>query len=304
VSASQVRIATGANDRHIPHVATLIESLAAACAPGTVAVHVLHDETVTPDMQERLRHAAHQHEIDVEFLSPSDAALRDLPLGPEVSGFPSLIWLRIWLPELLPTAERVLYLDADTLVLHDPRVLWDLDLGDHLLGAVRNRDQPAGRPAPYFNSGVLMMNLARMREEQTSQRLIDVGRSLPVDVAYPDQDALNIVCAGRWLALHPKWNAFAALFCFPDRAAPPDLAISEATVSPAILHFEGSDFAKPWNHRCVHPHRELYREYRGRTPWPLARLEGSDLPRQILARLPARHQVAISRLRGRVRRPR
>src|SRR5215212_1225074 len=85
-----------------------------------------------------------------------------------------------------------------------------------------------------------------------------------------------------------------------DAYADESVAFAEAVASPAILHFEGSIFAKPWNYRCIHPHRNLYREYRRRTPWPLTALEGSGLKERILNVLPARQQLMLGLLKRRL----
>src|SRR3546814_10949735 len=64
------------------------------------------------------------------------------------------------------------------LPIYDIAALWNLSLGDKVLGAARNLffvrhddlDLPAG--ADYFNAGVLLMNLKRWREADGTARLI------------------------------------------------------------------------------------------------------------------------------------
>ena len=91
-----------------------------------------------------------------------------------------------------------------------------------------------GLPSPrlYFNSGVLLMDLARLREggyvseivEFASARLhpaltlqaLEPGADAaglrrhaslhPGQLIFGDQDAMNAVLAGERLALHPRWN--------------------------------------------------------------------------------------------------
>ena len=48
------------------------------------------------------------------------------------------MWYRIFLPELLPDVDRVLYLDADTIAVDSLAPLWEIDLDDSYLGAVTN----------------------------------------------------------------------------------------------------------------------------------------------------------------------
>ena len=113
--------------------------------------------------------------------------------------FTSAMWLRIFLPELMPDADKVLYLDADTLAVDSLAPLWDTDLSGHALGAVTNVFQhnhvqrPAelglSGPEVYFNSGRAAdepRRLARarrdaalMRGRERRPRLARPGRAEP-----------------------------------------------------------------------------------------------------------------------------
>src|SRR5437879_3158835 len=78
-------------------------------------------------------------------------------------------WYRIFLPELLPELDRVLYLDADVIVVDSLIPLWNVDLSEDYLAAVTNVFQAAhvhrpvelglAGPRAYFNSGVMVLNL-------------------------------------------------------------------------------------------------------------------------------------------------
>lgn len=127
---------------------------------------------------------------------------------------------RLLLPELLPDRDSIVYIDCDVVVRQDlSRLYGSLDLGDNLLAAVYEApiEDQASRfkalgcnPEKYFNSGFLVMNLAKMREEGTSSRLLE---ALKVDyLEFPDQDALNQVCKGRVLPLSPVYNSIRTFF--------------------------------------------------------------------------------------------
>jgi lipopolysaccharide biosynthesis glycosyltransferase len=213
----------------------------------------------------------------IAFLEVPDARVAGLPVR---GYFTKAMWYRMFLPELLPSAERVLYLDVDTLALGDLAALCELDLGDALVAAVTNVLEPWGEhwpeklglsgPEAYFNSGVLLMNLAAMRAEGTSDALLAHVREQADALYWPDQDALNVVLAGRRLALEPRWNAMNNLHARAERAD--ELfgvaAAEEARRRPLIRHFEGPGVAKPWHRGSTVPDRERWFAYRRRTPWP------------------------------------
>ncbi len=109
-----------------------------------------------------------------------------------------------------------MYLDADILVLDDLESLWETDLEGAVVGAVLDGLDPklkhgdpgfeeVPRVQDYFNSGVLLIDLGRWREERISERALELLINHPQSL-FSDQDALNIVCDGRWKKLDPRWN--------------------------------------------------------------------------------------------------
>ncbi len=269
-----IHVACAAEGAYVPHSAAMLHSVLAQA--GDVQVHYLHG----PGFREA-------------------AALRELvdgiafhPVAPEaVAGFPSrhrftpAMWYRLFLPELLPDVDRVLYLDADTLAMDSLAELWATDLEGHWVAAVTNVFEPwsIGRPKElglagpeaYFNSGVLLFNLGEMRRDGRGEALRELVRTRGDELLWPDQDALNLVLGERRLALHPRWNCMNSVLAF-DAAR--DVfgaeAVEEARRRPGIRHFEGPDANKPWHLLCDAPGREAYFEHRRATPWPRVRREG------------------------------
>lgn len=163
---------------------------------------------------------------------------------------------RLLLPQLLPRLERVIYLDVDLVVMGDLAPLWRLALGDrplaakpssspgtewgiqmiyHALSALPAVEAAAWRRALHqhgglgfkaFNAGVLVMNLARMRQDGATGTMLGLVRH----AAMNDQDALNVYAGTRYLPLDPSWNA-----------APRQ----DDTVGARIVHFVGP--VKPWD---------------------------------------------------------
>ncbi len=194
--------------------------------------------------------------------------------------FPTAHWYRVALPDLLAEADRVLYLDCDLLVLDDLTDLWKTDLEGNLLAAVTNvfpsREGEAKlcsalsiRPGEYFNTGVLLMDLAAMRREGAGERVLAFAEANHDLLFLPDGDALNAILASRRLRLDPRWNCLTGTLRLPWSA---DLYGSEAVAAAregaAIRHFEGSGANKPWHPGADEADRALYLRYRALTPWP------------------------------------
>jgi lipopolysaccharide biosynthesis glycosyltransferase len=163
-------------------------------------------------------------------------------------------YLRLMLPAAMPQhIKRTVYIDADVLCLGDLADLWDADIGEAPIGAVRDPFVPSikshgGLPgagpeisatAPCFNSGVLLMNLRRWRDLQVTEKCFQYLADNREEVRYLDQDALNYTTSGEWYELDPKWN-----YMRTWRIEPTYRGVGRGEEI-RIMHFTGP--YKPWN---------------------------------------------------------
>jgi lipopolysaccharide biosynthesis glycosyltransferase len=177
-----------------------------------------------------------------------------------------MTFARLLIPDVMPAdTSRLIYLDADIVVLHDLAPLWDIDLEGCSVGAVtdlldeRRRAEPvrfADLPQveSYFNAGVLVIDLPRWRQEQVSQKALKYLQFYP-STPCSDQDALNVACDGRWKKLDGKWNYLGHLYGRIE-----DL---QSTQQPAVVHFVTTH--KPWKATSLNPNASLYDRFRKRT---------------------------------------
>ena len=298
-----VRIACVFNDAYAPHFATLAASLAATRGGESLQITLVVGPDLSADVIQKLELYLGTLNIDLDYVRVPDPVLEKLP---QSAAYPSLVWYRLLLPELLPNCSKVLYLDTDVVVLQSLLPLFMVELGTNLFGAVA--EPPVGWEAQsrllgldltqgYLNSGVLLLNLAMMRSEKFTEKALEVAYAKNGLLRLPDQEVLNIVGKGRWKKLQPKWNAISYLWLDPqvanDTYSVFDYLV--ATYSPAIVHFEGTRAVKPWHFRSIHPMKEIYRQMRARTPWPLEGLEGRTMMAAMLRRLPLKWQYIIAR---------
>jgi lipopolysaccharide biosynthesis glycosyltransferase len=303
-SNSEVTIACTFDDAWVPQFATCAASIAASRGPERVHFIVVEGPGLSPKMAAAAGDFARDLGLSYETVVPDDQTIGSLPPAP-LSG--PIVWYRILLPGLLPQHDRVLSLDVDTLVLQSLAPLFAMELGDDLLAAVaapsfgpEYREVVGLGPSdPCLNSGVMVLNLRAMRDDEIPARALAFGHEKGGALIYAEQDALTCIARNRWRKLHPRWNALSYLWAM-EETAPEDydpVELETARSSPAIVHFEGGQITKPWYYRCSHPLRHLYRGYRAQTPWPLERLENPSFAGFALRRLPIRLQYAASRFK-------
>jgi lipopolysaccharide biosynthesis glycosyltransferase len=303
--AGPVKIALCLDAEYAPWAATTIASCLQSNRGYEVSFNVLHDSSLSESDIERLQSVVDKGGSSVEFhaLGPS-LGLEALPSNAE---FGTIVWLRLYLPEILSNLPRVLYLDSDTFVAGHLAELWQVPLGDAPLAAVANVVEPAMRPhvaalgidypGGFFNSGVLLLNLEVMRAESSVDRLLRFSRDHRGELVWPDQDALNAVFARRWLALHPRFNAQSSLWGWRDWAVEVfgEDAVRAAKGAPVIRHFEGRGLCKPWHYMCPVPGYKEYRRALASTPWAGTPIEDRTPATRLIRVLPGTLQLRAYR---------
>ena len=239
----RIGVAFAVNDNYVSHLEVALYSLFEHNASHGFDVYVLSSH-LSRHAQERLELISQSYDNStINILSLDGEIFKDFKIH---AHFSRDIYSRYLLPQLLPTLDRVLYIDADTLVRGDILELYELDLKDSYLAAAkdigiqkkqfRGYMQSLGLDSNnYFNSGVLLMDLARMRANKKVEELFAVTSRYGDNLQHPDQDAINIVFKNEILELPRKWN-----FQDEDRkVAPSQLA------SASIIHYTTEK--KPWN---------------------------------------------------------
>lgn len=201
----------------------------------------------------------------------------------DTGGFDLSIMARLFVGEVLPEAEeRVLYLDCDTVINASLKRLWEMDLESNMVGAVM---EPTIYPAvkksigllpedPYFNSGVLLIDLKRWRKEQAQKLLLDFYSSRGGKLFAGDQDTMNGALKGRIKPLPPRYNFFTNYRYFhyshlvklsPVYQTITKKSFQEAKKHPVILHYMGDE--RPWKQGNLNHYRKVYDHYLSLTPW-------------------------------------
>jgi lipopolysaccharide biosynthesis glycosyltransferase len=181
-------------------------------------------------------------------------------------------YTRLWVSEFFSeSVEKVLYLDSDMVVTGDIGAMWRAELGDAILGAVTipgsTRCPAFGIPEQYgyFNSGVLIMDLARWRQEEIFPRLIDYLVANTEKIVDADQDVLNACLYDRRLPLPYVYNAISPFYFDQHPMGMPKSEIAAVRDHARIVHFNGA--SKPWSYMCRHPRRADYWRYLAHTEW-------------------------------------
>ena len=287
----EVSIVFASDDHYAQHVAVAMASvLLNTEQPGRIVFYLIDDGIAPPD-KEKIAQTVEALQGHVRFLEPRTEQSGQY----YVSGLLSrAAYLRLDIPNLLPPeADRAIYLDCDLLVLDEIGLLWQMDLEGKPLGAVpdlgimasrRSRKEKAkylgfSMDEPYFNSGVLVFDLAQWRRQGYSEQAKELAEKS--DFPHHDQDALNKVFQGQWMQLPLRWNVIPPVWnMFLKILARRNYRKSaiEARQAIAILHYAGG--YTPWEYELHEGFNERYYEYLSRTAFREAAMPQFDSRRK------------------------
>ena len=187
---------------------------------------------------------------------------------PATSIFTVATLFRLYLPQLLPKIDKILYLDCDVIVNIDIVELYDINIQNVSVAAVQEMESSRASlgwnnyyksinvdVSKIFNAGVMLFNLKKIREEH---HLLVEGISFfshNPNTPYLDQDFLNWEFQNECLFLNERYNYYPTSF-FSDEERP---------YNDCIIHYKSAN-RKPWK-TYSGPIDDYYWKYLSETPW-------------------------------------
>lgn len=244
------------NGGYIPTFLNCMRSVLLHGGASHYEVFILHSD-LTPADEERVRAAL--PEVGLHFVFVDPAMFDGFP---ESKRYPRQIYYRIAAPLLLPdTLERILYLDADTVIINPLTQLYAAPFGDayfmacthtrKLLEKLNAARLGMDEAAPYINTGVLLYNLPALRADLDMERVRAFSDEKQDVFLLPDQDILTALYGDRVHLLdsmvYNLSDRILALHNAELRNAPVDLDWVRAHT--VIIHYCGR--LKPWKPHYV-----------------------------------------------------
>ncbi len=277
-----MNVVYASNDGYARHLGASLYSLLDKNRDfAEIAVYVL-TLGLSAENRGKLQEIAEHFSRKLVFLNIDDLRER---IGYEVDtgGFDISVMLRLFMGDMLPeSVERVLYLDCDTVVLQSLKHLWKENLEGKIAGAVMEptiyqavkESIDLGDEDPYYNSGVLLVDLKQWREQEIQKKLLEFWKNKGGKLFASDQDVINGTLKGQIQTLMPRYNFFTNYRYFSYRelvhqgktykaVTPRELQIAKQ--HPFIIHYMGDE--RPWIAGNLNHYRRAYALYLAKTPW-------------------------------------
>lgn len=191
--------------------------------------------------------------------------------APTFKQYPPEMYFRLLCGAYLPaTLKRVIYLDPDILVINPIKPLYDLPLATHMMAAASHMGLTGitqtinhvrlGTKQAYFNSGVMLMDLDKMRARIHLTDILDVITKRGKELILPDQDILNFLYGEEILPLPEEiWNYDTRDNIVHFAKSLGEVDMQWVIKNTVILHFCGRP--KPWEKGGMNRYAVLYQHY-------------------------------------------
>ena len=257
-SEKNIPIVFAADTNYFNYLRVCIRSLRYNSPETNLDIFILHDD-ITPEMQEEFLRSVISDNMSIRFIDMTKALEKyGISNLKTVSYFTKAASYRLIISEILTNFDKILYLDTDIVIEKDISLLYNINLKDNWIAAVRGIGYPdyfnwseSRRkwcdencnipPEEYFNSGVLIFNCNAFRSHNLAPILVEIASK---NSFFPDQDALNIACYGHVLLLDMTWNV-QVNYCWKHLTSENSADYFDLLCNASILHYSTS--IKPWN---------------------------------------------------------
>ena len=206
---------------------------------------VLHQELTDDNMKKLSALATDNFKVEfVEMQSGLESITDRMSNRLRCDYFTLTIYYRLFIPAMFPQYDKGIYIDSDVVLNGDIAELFDTDIKDNYIGACTDMsiqevpelvdyiENAVGVDRKkYINSGVLLLNLKKLREVELDSHFLRLLNTYHFDCVAPDQDYINALCNGKIYYLGEEWDAM-----------PNDN--KQELENPKLIHFYL--FSKPW----------------------------------------------------------
>lgn len=272
-----IHVACCIDGNYVKYCTVMLTSLLENNKDSEIVVHVIADSLNEDDRLVLASTVEGKYGQQLQFHFPAKELLADCKVDDD--GYISIAtYYRIFLGSILgDDVTKVIYLDCDLVVNGAIKNFWATDISDVSVGCVE--DMWSGRPESYarlhfspehlyFNAGVLLLNLEKMRADGFEKRAIDYLRLHVSELVLYDQDLLNALLHDDKKFVAHRWNVqdgFLRRRRVERMPADSLVKLESELQHPVIIHYTGSK--KPWHYKSQHPWKGLYFRYLDMTKW-------------------------------------
>lgn len=265
----KINICFVTDENYAPHTAVTICSILKNAKFDEIFHFFIFNNDITEKTKEKIKQMENNHNV-IEFIDVSHVMSEFQNLKQVIPHISKTSYLKFAIADSLPDIDKILYLDGDMIIKSSLYVLYNVNLEDHLIGAVEyvgytywsKHNDDLKLKFKCMNSGVMVINCCLWRKEKLSQKLLECAKDHNKVGFGQDQPVLNFVMRDRILFLPFKWNVQDTFFRdeveLKDR--PERLEIERVKKQPGIIHY--TFVRKPWADPSMNKADEYWKYYK------------------------------------------
>lgn len=231
-----------------------------------INVYVAHSKLEESDLK-FIKDKLPLDNIEINEIKLDDEFLCEAPI---TFHFSKEMYYRIFASDFLPESiDRILYLDPDLIILNSLTNFYNMEMGNNLFSAIKSQNPltqtqckirlKMAEESVYFNSGVLLMNVKKLRQELDKKKILEYIQDNDEILFLPDQDVLNALYNDKTIVLDDdRYNFDARYYNFEKIINSEVSDLSAVKENVAIVHFCGKN--KPWQKTYKSKLGKLYTE--------------------------------------------
>lgn len=260
---NNIAVVLAADSNFVPYLSVAIQSLIDNTSEQyNYDIIILFSDPIAE--VERRFSVFSRENVSIRFIDVQDYMARGAAtdLWYSRAHYSKAMYYRFFIPELFGNYNKILYLDSDIIINSDIAELYNIELNDNYVGAVKDlhlaitehlstyaKEVLKILPEKYFNSGVMLFNVDKLKKINWVELCLKTLQKLNKPMC-PDQDVLNIVCYDNIKYLDYKYNIFQMDLQnseFLEKISE-DIAteFKNAAKNFVIIHYAG--WKKPWRY--------------------------------------------------------
>lgn len=258
-----IHVAVAVNEKYAPYLAVTMASILLN-SKDNIYFHIINSN-LSDESKDKLTSLKSIRDFSIEFLPVNDAFVYQLPnsllpyISPETN-------VRLIASTILPDIDKLLFIDADLVFEGDIADLWQVDVSDVYIAAVRDqyaqiaqwtKRLPLPKDYQYLNTGIMLINTKKWREDNVENEFKKLAKEYAEEIDFPEQDLLNMALWKSVKYLPLNYNAM-PLQDYADAEQ-----MNEAFSNPQVIHWAGR--CKPW--KCDFKYAEYFWKYARYTPY-------------------------------------
>lgn len=259
MDSKSINVCISCDDNYAKYAGVVIASILANANEDNNLIFYVLDGGISQEKKEQISSLKSIKDCQINFIEIDKAIFSDYAKVKTHKYISIATYYRLKAPSLLPDVSKIIYFDCDVVVNTSLKEIFDIDINDYLLAGVSDNKKRMVKENPtYVNAGILVMNLAKMRQENTEEEFYNYTKENIERITKGDQEIINDVCKGKIKVIDSCWNVQTSNF----------VNRSDYTSSPKIIHYLSKE--KPWKFGSYSYHKKYWFKYLQLTPWALS----------------------------------